>query len=391
MRVVWSLLFISALISSNALATMPGELMPKPGMEFAPPCRFSYDRGHSVDAAAERMIHAGRLFHENGERPLQGSALADADAALSAAYYNLLTVINDYYALYRECVVCNPDASLGNPPWGWPSGEPYTLRTAIVQLGNLEKLIRGDPARNEFGSLARTLYEIRPWEPYCAVSSDAKDVLDLAVSPWEFGVYFPDNVLTGTSGNFTLTTDVLVFTSVKASLGRKLQAGTGDRNQSYYWLVDGELVFLDAEGDITSRFWPKDPDLWEGWFTVIPNSSFGSSLGTDGSLRVEPWRIDTYISRLTGPPPPPGGYSPITGGGSTSTGGSGSLGSSGGASGGGGIGVVVPPIGAPPNATPFNDGSGRSCYCPAGSGPTSDITIGWVCNDGRVNVAPICN
>jgi hypothetical protein len=153
------------------------------GLADAPACMFDFKRDFSSRRATEAVIAARNMFLANGSNPLTATALSDANGHLHDAWKNLEQVMNYGLFAFKPCFTCNPGATIGSPPPGWPEGLPWTFQAIADQVASVEIAIHGGPGANKYGAIADALKDNwNSWigsSDYCGFYAKSRDVSKL--------------------------------------------------------------------------------------------------------------------------------------------------------------------------------------------------------------------
>ena len=249
------LLFLTLLLTS---ARHTPHTVDPPGYENAPPCAVDVKRDFSVAKAIQALDRAAR---SNNPSAIKGE--------MRTASLNLEQVMN-YGALKwgEDCMTCNPYASIDGDP-------NHSYMKVAWRLINFSRTFYQRSNYNEFMGLVSTMENNYQRIPYCGDVANATDVSTIA-DAYEFGRVSPtETVLCGgprQSNAFVLTTN-------QGVRGRVLKAC--HPNESYYWYLQGEIIFLDANGYVTSILRRGSNDYWEGPFRGEPSSKITHYISRD--------------------------------------------------------------------------------------------------------------
>ncbi|MBN1415200.1 MAG: hypothetical protein JW973_08885 [Bacteroidales bacterium] len=239
-RLIGAILFVFLTIINLSM-----QLHAQLGYIPAPPCRNDISRNFSVLNAIEALDRAERAQTEN-----------IAKDELLTAYHNLEQVMNFGALQWEPCMSCDPYKSIDIFP-----GHSYI--EVARRLVNVSRRIYNRPDYNAYAGLVETIENNFQRENYCGYYANNQVNVDAVSDAYEFGRITPTQVVlcgnTSSNSNFVLT-------KAPGTLGRTLKSC--NFNESFYWLIGNELIFIDGQGAITSVLIPEgpNPDYWEGPF-----------------------------------------------------------------------------------------------------------------------------
>jgi len=224
----------------------------------APPCFWDVARNHNILRASAELDAAERASNYSAAR----------NALLNAAT-NLEQVMNYGALQFSGCMTCNPYAQVNG----------ISYMSVAERLVAVSRWLEQRPDYNEFLGLVETMQNRFQTSPYCAEVANRTNVSSV-IGGWEFGRSTSGQVLCGGSiqgSRFELT----------ANAGpRGLQMIGCHPNESFYWLMGQELIFIAADGSISSILRQGSADYWEGPYKLDPAA-----------------RITHYVSRSNKPQP----------------------------------------------------------------------------------------
>ena len=193
---------------------------------------------------------------------------------MHTVYLNLEQVMNQGALYWDECVSCNPYSSID-------ANIDHSYMNTAQRLVNLSRSFYNNPNYNEYLGLVETMDNNYQNTPYCG-DYVAKVDINTIKGAYEFGRVSPnETVLCGGArqGSVFSLTDQLV------DQGYLIKSCYGI-NESFYWFLDNEIVFLDGYGYISSILYNGGKDYWEGPYKIDISA-----------------RITHYISRDTSQDP----------------------------------------------------------------------------------------
>ncbi len=239
-------LIVLALFTLSPNAFNKDLAMEETGYTGAPPCSIDIDRNFSVYNAVLAL-----------ERAASSTNPTTIKDEMHTAYLNLEQVMNQGALYWDECVSCNPYLSID-------ANIDHSYMNTAQRLVNLSRSFYNNPNYNEYLGLVETMdYNYRN-TLYCGdyVTSRLVDINPIK-GAYEFGRVSPNKM--PLCGGPTLGS-AFALTDQKVDQGYSLKHC--NENESFYWFLDNEIVFLDGYGYISSILYSGGNGYWEGPYKI---------------------------------------------------------------------------------------------------------------------------
>jgi hypothetical protein len=228
-----------------------------------PQCEFDLDRNFSVATARSFIARAEAIVTRAGGAPLSGSALSEARIAMHDAHANLEQVMNlGALKFSGYCITCSPTNYL----------------QAANALVRVSRNVAGDPGNREYSGLVETMESNLQRLDYCGAFTEdllRNGRLGAVTGRWSFG-----RAGRPRGCELELTT---------SPSGRGPRIDSCHPNESSYWLLGSELIFVHRDGSVTSILQRQTPDYWQGPYVThpgVPLRGIDHYIERDASARV---------------------------------------------------------------------------------------------------------
>lgn len=271
MRISILLLLVSILLGLPVISYGQGR-----GYHDAPQCETDIDRNFSVGKAVNDINEVDALLASASGEPLTYPALGTAKTLMQDAWSNLEQVMNlGALKFSRYCVTCNPDQYLN----------------AANALVHISRQVYRNPDYCEFCGLVETMENNLQQLDYCGFLASTSPPPSSLIGNWEFGRVDVTLPLCGAppqTNRFSLTTN-------PSPRGRIIDSC--HVNESTYWLLGNELIFVHADGSITTVLRQGSQDYWEGPYIPHPNVAItGITHYIDRNEQQDPCLQPTWVT-----------------------------------------------------------------------------------------------
>ncbi|MHB8789653.1 MAG: hypothetical protein ACYDBT_07205 [Desulfobulbaceae bacterium] len=221
------------------------------GLDNAPACETDLDKNFSVTRALEDINRVNSIVLAAGGGPLTYPELGTAKDLMQDAWGHLEQVMNLGALKYSGyCITCNPERYL-------------RVARALVEVS---RRVHGRIDYCEFCGLVDTMENNLQRLDYCGYYSNNEPVPTLLLGDWQFGRVGNNTPLCGDpprTGSFSLTT-------TPGPRGRRITSCHS--NETSYWLLGNELIFVHNDGSVTSILRRGSQDYWEGPYLSHPGA-----------------------------------------------------------------------------------------------------------------------
>ena len=233
--------------------------MEETGYTGAPPCSIDINRNFSLYQAILALERAGSSTNPTTIKN-----------EMHTAYLNLEQVMNQGALYWDECVSCNPYLSID-------ANIDHSYMNTAQRLVNFSRNFYNNPNYNEYLGLVETMDYNYQNTLYCGDYVASVDINTIK-GAYEFGRVSPsETVLCGGSGQGS----VFSLTDQLVDKGYLLKSCNG--NESFYWFLDNEIVFLDSYGYISSILYSGGKDYWEGPYKIDISARIAHYISRDTS------------------------------------------------------------------------------------------------------------
>ena len=239
----------------------------------APPCSMDINRNYNVFKAIQALNKASSATNFNAARN-----------ELLNAYSNLEQVMNYGALQWSECVSCDPYKSIdGNGA--------HSYMNVAKRLVSLSRKIHERPDYNEFLGLVETMENRVQTDQYCGDFAKTSNVSGVNHS-WEFGRVSPQQMVLCETSKFALTDN-------NGPHGKKIKSCHS--NESFYWLLNNEIVFVDWQGYVTSILYSGGNEHWEGPYKADINAKITHYIKKDNNNKTDPCGRPSWYDKTVAP------------------------------------------------------------------------------------------
>ena len=240
----------------------------------APPCSIDINRNFSVSKAIQAL-----------DRASVATNFSAARNELLSAYSNLEQVMNYGALQWSDCVTCDPYKSIdGNGA--------HSYMNVAKRLVSLSRKIYNQPNYNEFLGLVETMQNRVQIDQYCGDFVNTRVDVSKVTGPWEFGRVSPQQMVLCGRSKFELTSN-------PGPQGRVLKSCHS--NESFYWLLNNEIVFVDWQGYVTSILYASGQEYWEGPYKGDINARITHYIKRDKNNNTDPCSRPSWYGKTVAP------------------------------------------------------------------------------------------